>query len=59
MEINYRADGRIEVICVHGVGHTIYNPHNWGKYTYSHGCCAESCCTTEEFKKFKDGYKLE
>lgn len=39
-----RADGRLELICEHGVGHTIYSPNN----NFIHGCCGSECC-----KKFK------
>ncbi len=34
----YRADGRIEYSCEHGVGHTIYSPTG----DYVHGC--DGCC---------------
>ena len=30
-----RSDGRIEWICSHGTGHTVYSPNN----NYTHGCC--------------------
>ena len=46
----HRSDGCIELQCVHGVGHTIYNPNRWGKYTFSHGCCQGGCCSSETFK---------
>lgn len=38
----FRADGRVEFICEHGIGHTIFNPRDEGKWTYSHGC--DGCC---------------
>jgi len=38
----YRADGRIEWICKHGVGHTILEPQDHGKYNFTHGC--DGCC---------------
>jgi len=38
----FRLDGRVEIICEHGVGHTIFNPHDWGKWSMSHGC--DKCC---------------
>ena len=38
-QINHRIDGRIEWICEHGCGHTIYAPPNMG---FTHGCCG--CC---------------
>jgi hypothetical protein len=37
----HRLDGRIEWICEHGVGHTVWYPE------YSddiHGCCSGNCC---------------
>jgi hypothetical protein len=27
-----RGDGRVEWVCKHGVGHTIYNPNDWGAF---------------------------
>ena len=42
---NKRADGRVEWVCIHGIGHTIYEPNlnnREGKYAYSHGC--DGCC---------------
>ena len=41
--LNYRVDGRIEWICEHGVGHTVYNPMDWGEYSMGHGC--DGCCS--------------
>lgn len=35
-----RADGRIEWVCPHGVGHTAYSPNG----DYVHGC--DGCCET-------------
>jgi len=38
-EFQYRADGRIEWLCEHGIGHTVWYP------SYSdgiHGC--DGCC---------------
>lgn len=37
-DLHYRVDGRIEWVCKHGVGHTIYSP---GRH-YQHGC--DGCC---------------
>lgn len=45
-EFLIRMDGRIEWVCEHGVGHTVYNPHDWGKYTFVHGC--DGCCNKLE-----------
>lgn len=42
-DLNIRGDGRIEWVCEHGCGHTIYNPNDWGKWTMSHGC--DGCCS--------------
>jgi hypothetical protein len=36
-----RADGRVEQVCVHGVGHTISSPRR-GKHEFVHGC--DGCC---------------
>jgi|GEM_PF-2915728 len=44
----FRADGRIEWQCEHGVGHTVWAPAGYrkmtGKYWNSHGCCGSECC---------------
>jgi hypothetical protein len=37
----WRADGRVEQLCVHGVGHTISSPRR-GKHEFVHGC--DGCC---------------
>lgn len=47
-EICYRADGRVEVICPHGVGHPSEELQNlrgqrpWAKFDGIHGC--DGCC---------------
>lgn len=41
-ELQYRADGRIEWVCSHGIGHTVYAPKSMGKYGFIHGC--DGCC---------------
>ena len=40
-----RADGRIEKLCEHGIGHTIYVPeeHKDDDYWWIHGC--DGCCS--------------
>jgi hypothetical protein len=38
-EFKRRLDGRIEWVCIHGVGHTIWSPNN----NYGHGC--DGCCS--------------
>ena len=56
---NLRADGRIEWICSHRTGHTIYAPSNQD-YDFIHGCCGDynkkgkfiSCCS--DLKILKD-----
>lgn len=37
-----REDGRVERICEHGIGHTIYAPISQGKAGFIHGC--DGCC---------------
>ena len=44
-EINRRTDGRIEWICEHGIGHTIWFPKGSDDL---HGC--DGCCTKNKFK---------
>lgn len=41
-ELQYREDGRIEWVCSHGIGHTVYNPFSNSKYGFVHGC--DGCC---------------
>lgn len=43
-ELNQRADGRVEWVCEHGVGHTIYVPKKFEKENawWVHGC--DGCC---------------
>lgn len=49
-EFLQRSDGRIEWICKHGVGHTVYSPINHPSW-YRHGC--DGCC-----EKLKQGGKM-
>jgi hypothetical protein len=42
-----RGDGRVEWVCKHGVGHTIYNPNDWGAFAMVHGC--DGCCGTNVY----------
>lgn len=58
-DIAYRSDGRIEIICPCGVGHTAYNPNDWGRWTYSHGCCGKSCCMRKEFIELANKVKTK
>ena len=44
-QLNLRADGRVEWICEHGVGHTIYSRNNH----YEHGC--DGCCKNIKFER--------
>lgn len=41
-----REDGRVEWLCSHGIGHTIYNPNDKGTYAFVHGC--DGCCNNIE-----------
>lgn len=52
--LNQRADGRLEWICKHGIGHTIavpktMNSEHWSSWV--HTC--DGCCDSEEFRKEK------
>lgn len=38
-ELNWRSDGRLEWVCEHGVGHTVYAPAG---SDFIHGC--DGCC---------------
>lgn len=38
-EFNFRMDGRVEWVCEHGVGHTIWHPKDLDA---NHGC--DGCC---------------
>lgn len=48
-EFQFRADGRIEWVCKHRVGHTVYAPRIEGQseedheWNYVHGC--DGCCS--------------
>jgi hypothetical protein len=61
--LTFRSDGRIEVVCVHGVGHTVAIPKNIrGKKNrdawWSHGC--DGCCSKKDFPSRKSQWsKLE
>jgi len=46
-----RADGRIEWVCKHGIGHTVYSPDEY----FVHGC--DFCC--KGIKLPKDTWTLE
>ena len=50
-----RADGRIEWVCDHGVGHTVYAPFGGD---FVHGC--DGCCDCDEYKKLRNkvGWKV-
>jgi len=41
-ELNYRSDGRLEWVCKHGIGHTIWYPKKMGSAGGVHGC--DGCC---------------
>lgn len=44
-----RGDGRVELICPHGVGHPseVLSPGPWEDWMGVHGC--DGCCTTPEY----------
>lgn len=50
MTVNKREDGRIEWICYHGIGHTVFSPIK-GKYAFVHGC--DGCCSDKDCKQAK------
>ena len=43
---NLREDGRMEIICPHGVGHPVKSlSRNWDEaWMGVHGCCSDGCC---------------
>ncbi len=42
-ELCHRADGRLEWVCEHGIGHTVWYPKGFGsKAGPVHGC--DGCC---------------
>lgn len=49
-EFLVRMDGRIEWVCEHGVGHTVYADPELGDWGWVHGCdgCC-GCCGTDVF----------
>lgn len=49
-----RGDGRIEWVCEHGVGHTIWAPKEQGDAGYVHGC--DGCCADLKINK---GYSIK
>jgi len=48
-----RGDGRLEWICIHGVGHTVRVPleHTNDSAWWSHGC--DGCCNSAEYEAAK------
>ena len=38
-DLNERLDGRIEWVCEHGIGHTIWHPKNSSGVHGCDGCC--------------------
>lgn len=49
-DVVFRMDGRVEVVCDHGVGHTVcvracrYRTEADRKALWAHGCCGSDCC---------------
>ena len=56
-ETSIRQDGRVEWLCEHGIGHTIYVPkkHTKDISWWVHGC--DGCCEQDYVKEFKKDYK--
>lgn len=40
-QLQWRIDGRLEGVCKHGIGHTVYSPCK-DEYAFVHGC--DNCC---------------
>jgi hypothetical protein len=57
--LNKRIDGRIERICPHGIGHTIYVPSRYKDIDawWIHGC--DGCCKSYKKLTEKDYNELE
>lgn len=62
-EINYRADGRVEIVCPHGTGHPSKtltemrlerNRAEWKDHMGVHGC--DGCCRKPAWVKAEKGY---
>lgn len=54
MKINARSDGRVELVCQHGVGHpssmlTEARGVEWAEWMGVHGC--DGCCEHPNFQK--------
>ena len=49
----YRADGRIEHQCEHGVGHTVFIPPNRDDSWWVHGC--DGCC--KNYKRIGERFR--
>jgi hypothetical protein len=45
-DLVFRADGRIEWLCIHNIGHTAWYPERSDSV---HGC--DGCCSLEDFKQ--------
>ena len=56
-ELGLRLDGRIEWVCEHGVGHTVWVEPKYAKINawWSHGY--DKCCDTKKFKVLKKRLK--
>jgi len=58
-----RLDGRIEIQCSCGVGHTVAVPIEWKKTwknidtAFLHGCCGD--CSTTEFVNFQHNLHID
>jgi len=50
-QLNHRLDGRVEWVCKHGVGHTIFVPKQYEDYDSWWSHCCDGCC--KDIPKFK------
>ena len=42
-QLHWRGDSRMEWMCKHGTGHTVFSPRD---NDFMHGCCMEGCCSS-------------
>lgn len=42
-----REDGRVEILCKHGIGHCVGHLRHWQKWMGVHGC--DGCCNAPGF----------
>lgn len=59
IDYTIRADGRVELMCDHGVGHpsfnlTLLHRGSWNQYDGIHGC--DGCCGTDAFHEAEERF---